>query len=168
MSISNLNVKKLDEINDLLSQVSTELYTKPQTLLSGSSIGQHVRHTLEFYICLEKSLPNKTVCYDDRERNLILENNIELTKDTIAQIKSYLGTINKDVGLSLIANYANDSEEATPISSSLFRELAYTLDHTIHHLAIIKIALKGEDSVVLDKSFGVAPSTIRYQEKCAQ
>jgi hypothetical protein len=47
----------------------------------------------------------------------------------------------------------------------LFRELAYDLEHSIHHQAIIKIAMKNLNSeYALNENFGVARSTIRFRE----
>jgi hypothetical protein len=56
------------------------------------------------------------------------------------------------------------------VSSTVGRELIYNIEHTIHHLAIVKIALKAIlPSLELPEHFGVAPSTIRHrQEACAQ
>ena len=50
------------------------------------------------------------------------------------------------------------------VSSSFFRELTYLIEHTIHHLAIIKIGLNEVyPAIEIPKNFGVAHSTIRYQ-----
>jgi hypothetical protein len=56
------------------------------------------------------------------------------------------------------------------VQSTIGRELIYNIEHTIHHLAIVKIALKSSiPGMHLPEHFGVAPSTIRYrQEACAQ
>jgi hypothetical protein len=52
------------------------------------------------------------------------------------------------------------------IASSLARELVYLIEHTIHHLAIIKIGLnQGYPHLVLPVNLGVAPSTLLYRDK---
>ena len=62
-------------------------------------------------------------------------------------------------------------EEQTPwTESSLERELLAVMSHTVHHYALIAIALRLGD---FDPGvgFGVAPSTLRYwqeQRECAQ
>jgi len=51
----------------------------------------------------------------------------------------------------------------------LHRELQYNIEHAVHHLAIIKIGVKTlEDSFKLDDNFGIAASTIRNKNACAQ
>jgi len=167
MTLTQHNIKKLEEIKELLAQVSLELYTKPNTLLSGSTIGQHFRHLLEFYICLKNGCKTGNICYDERERNLLIETNLDFTTETIQEISTFLATVGEDYPLQLKANYSENETETIFIPSSLFRELAYALDHTIHHLAIIKIGLTAEN-IKIDSAFGVAPSTLRFRETCAQ
>lgn len=44
--------KNINEIGHLLQNLTDREYALPLTLLSGSSVGQHVRHVLEFYTSL--------------------------------------------------------------------------------------------------------------------
>jgi hypothetical protein len=161
------SINKLEEIKELLSQFSSELYTKPNVLLSEATVGQHFRHILEFYICLKKGSNTGSICYDERARNLLIETHLDFAAETISEILTFLNSVSKDFPLVLKANYGMLEIERTLIPSSLYRELAYALDHTIHHLAMIKIGLSNED-IKFDENFGVAPSTLRFREKCAQ
>jgi hypothetical protein len=62
-------------------------------------------------------------------------------------------------------SHTKSDEDSVKIKSSLERELAYNIEHAIHHMAIIKIALKTLfPKVKLADNFGVAYSTVRYQE----
>ena len=169
MTLIHHNIKKLEEIQSLLLQFSEELYTAPRGILSEATIGQHFRHILEFYICLEKGSKTGSVSYDDRERDVLLETDMVFAMKSIGKLIQFLSSLEKDCSLTMKANYSDANEELTTIQTSLYRELAYALDHTVHHLAIVKIALSEEvESVKVDSNFGVAPSTIRYREQCAQ
>jgi hypothetical protein len=55
-------------------------------------------------------------------------------------------------------------------NTSYNRELVYNLEHAIHHMAIMKIAVDNAfPQVQMPENFGVAYSTIRYQQQqCAQ
>ena len=44
--------ENLLQIKDLLQVIKTEHFTKKTEVLSGSSVGQHIRHILEFYLLL--------------------------------------------------------------------------------------------------------------------
>jgi hypothetical protein len=168
MTLILYNINKLEDIKGLLQKLPKELYTSPKEILSKATIGQHFRHILEFYICLEKGAKTGTVCYDERERNILIETSKAYAMSCIEKLIPFLASLKVDQSLTLKANYSKNPEEHTTLNTSLFRELAYALDHTVHHLAIIKIALSGEDAkVLMDNNFGVAPSTIRYRNQVA-
>ncbi len=161
------NIKKLNEIKSLLQEFPQDLYAEPKDILSNATIGQHFRHILEFYFCLEKGVKTGIVCYDERARNVLIETYVTHAVTSIEQSISFLNSLAADHSLKMKANYAT-AEEQTMIQTSLLRELAYALDHTIHHMAIIKIALSAEkNDIKLDRNFGVAPSTIRYKNQGA-
>jgi len=44
----------LSQLKDTIEQISPEDLSRPLATLSGSTIGQHFRHTLEIFLCLEK------------------------------------------------------------------------------------------------------------------
>jgi hypothetical protein len=51
------------------------------------------------------------------------------------------------------------------IPTNFYRELLYNIEHCIHHQALIKVAFNEmKMSHLLNKNFGVAPSTIQYRE----
>ncbi len=166
MTLIQHNIKKLEEIKELLLQLPDKLYAEPKDILSEVTIGQHFRHILEFYICLEKGIKIGAVCYDARERNVLIETDVKFAIGIIHRLVVFLKGLNDDYNIVLKANYSDDLNEQTEIQSSLFRELAYALDHTVHHLAIVKIALSQEKNIgSVDSNFGVAPSTIRYRNQ---
>lgn len=102
-----------------------------------------------------------TVKYDNRKRDLDLETNPKFAIFTIDKICSNLGFLKLDNEFILEGNFSLNNPE-TLIKTSFERELAYCLEHSIHHQALIKIALK---ELLLDniiqENFGVAPATIR-------
>jgi len=164
MSLISHNITKLNEIKEILIRIPAGLFTKQKDILSGSTIGQHFRHIIEFYTCLEKGLETGIVSYDERERNVLLEKHTAYSVCIIDKIIHFLSWVKEDSALSLKGNYNDTSETPSTFQSSLFREMAYALDHTVHHLAIIKIALLEEKDIIdLNENFGVAPSTIRFR-----
>lgn len=151
-------VNKLDE-ND----ISTRL-----EILSSSSIGEHIRHVLEFYTCLFES-ENGEINYDTRRRNIELETSSDAINDVIKDIIKKLPDLSLDESVKVTGSYQEIETTPISISSTLGRELAHCLEHAIHHLAIVKMAVKAKfPHVILDDNFGVAYSTIRYRnELCA-
>jgi len=163
-------IVNLLEIKSLLMGLSNEQFNRKLEILSNASIGQHVRHILEFYKCLFEAQKSKVVNYDDRNRDTMLETDLKFAISTIEQIEKVLVEVNSDFALSFVANYSEtDSQTLTEIPSSFYRELAYNLEHSVHHQALIKVAITEMQLTSLVKeNFGYAPSTIRYIKICAQ
>lgn len=155
------------EIKDLLHNIKQVHYHQNLEILSGSSIGQHVRHILEFYLCLFRALDTNQICYDERERDVRIETDLKFAGALIDKILIQLDTLAKeDRPLKLKVNFSRNPENDLLLETSLYRELAYNLEHSIHHQALIKAACKqlGIENE-LNETFGVAPATIRYRNK---
>jgi uncharacterized damage-inducible protein DinB len=159
----------LKEIKSMINSMDNEQYTAKSALLSNSSIGQHVRHILEFYICLLDGYHKGVVNYDKRERNISIEIDNDFASNSIDSIIENFEGIGEDAPLQLEASFNGIIDDVIIIKSSIARELAYCLEHSIHHQALIKIGLHELkcDSLV-NSNFGVAPATIRYKKECAQ
>jgi hypothetical protein len=153
----------LNELKNVLNQLSIENYTKPIAYLGNSSIGQHNRHIIELFQGLLCSYDSGILNYDNRERNNTIETNIEFANLTIDAIICDIEKPNKNITLHQVLQ-----EEIIAIETNYFRELLYNLEHCIHHQALIKVALYEMEEVIIDKNFGVAPSTIAYKKQCAQ
>ncbi len=158
----------LNELNSVVALMDDKQFSKPLTIFSGSSIGMHARHIIEFYQCLLSQYENSPIVnYDKRQRDLLLESNLEYFTFTVNILIETLEELDKN-RLNYPLSITSDSEHgnAALISSSLARELHYNLEHTIHHAAFIKIGvLSLMPDAELPKTFGIAPSTLRYQKQ---
>ena len=162
MLIPSIN-NSLNELIDLLNQLSKTDYSNPCVELSNASIGEHTRHIIEMFQCLENQYDSGIVDYDKRERNVLIQNDMQYAILHILEIKSNLEKDNKTIYLQQVI----DNEEIR-IQSNYYRELLYNLEHCIHHQALIKVAVLKCESVIVDENFGVARSTIEYRKQCAQ
>lgn len=162
--------ENLLQIRDLLSSISEENYTAKPDILSGASIGQHTRHILEFYLLLVSGSFSGTISYDKRERDIMIENSLEFAKQTIDRLIKGVDTLDTNLPVKLEADYTAGGNTQNLINSSVGRELAYCIEHSIHHQALIKAGLISLGlGNVTDEHFGVAYSTIRYRkDQCAQ
>lgn len=163
-------INNLSEINDLLKGLSQEQYSRKLEILTDASIGQHVRHILEFYQCLYKGQESKEVNYDARQRDFKLETDLHFASKTIDEIINTLVDFKNDFPVTFVVDYSTlNNQTPTLIQSTFYRELAYNLEHSIHHQALIKVAITEMKLTSLVKgTFGYAPSTIRYIKICAQ
>ena len=162
MLIPSLN-KALNELTSLLNQISNDDYTAQCKELSNSTIGEHTRHIIEMFQCLENQYESGLVNYDKRNRDYRIQTDTAFALECIQSVKNQLTKDNKKILLQQIV----DEEELT-IESNYFRELLYNLEHSIHHQALIKVALFSFPHINVSDSFGVAPSTLTYRNECAQ
>ncbi len=138
-------------------------YAAPCNALSNATIGQHTRHIIELYQCLLTGYVSGEINYDDRKRDLVLENQVTAAIDAIKEIQFNLEQPDKRVKIC-----CTDNDHTICIESNYYREVLYNLEHCIHHQALIKVALLSLKDVQVADSFGVAPSTLQYREQCAQ
>jgi hypothetical protein len=153
----------LDELLSLLDQLSDCEYSQSCTALSGASIGEHTRHILEMFQCLENRYDLGILNYDNRERSSQIQTETEFAKQCIAAIKMGLKSEDKIIYLEQIIDGLNIS-----IQSNYYRELLYNLEHCIHHQALIKVAVLQFENISVNENFGVARSTIEYRKQCVQ
>ncbi|RZK12425.1 MAG: DinB family protein [Flavobacterium sp.] len=162
MLIPSIN-NSLNELVALLDQLSDSEYSKQCPHLSNATIGEHTRHIIEMFQCLENFYASGLVNYDKRERNILIQTSTEFALKSIEQIQNNLDKSNKKIELQQII----DGEEIR-IESNYHRELLYNLEHCIHHQALIKVAILQCENVQIDANFGVARSTIEYRNQCVQ
>ncbi|QSE98592.1 DinB family protein [Fulvivirga lutea] len=155
----------LKQLDSVINSIKDEDFAKPIPSLNNSTIGQHVRHTLEFFTCLISSCKNGAVNYDKRDHDAVIEQDRTVAEAVIADIINFLDDAPSNIQLTLVANYNLYDEENTAIETNLYRELAYNIEHAIHHMALIKVGLKEIASYIsLPSNFGVAVSTIKFQQ----
>lgn len=161
--------QNLEEIKKLILKLSNEEYVYASKLLSKATIGQHIRHILEFYQSVFNPGNSNIIKYDNRKRNLEIETNSVVAIQIIDEICANLTRNFIDKQLILEGNFCADKGNKIQIQTTLNRELAYCLEHSIHHQALIKVGLiELERTHFIDSDFGIAPATIRYKKVCAQ
>jgi hypothetical protein len=154
------------QLSQTLNELSNDEYRQPSNVLLNATIGQHVRHIIELFQCLEKGYDMGIVNYEKRKRDYQIETDKELASSLLKEIYQDIDRSNKDIFLE--AEDYCESMEAILIPSNYYRELAYNLEHTIHHMALIRVGINEVSSVRLPEEFGVAYSTVKYRQQCAQ
>ncbi len=154
------------QLQDVLENLSDRQYATPVDLLSGATVGQHVRHIIEFFQELITGYENATVNYDRRNRNLVLETDRREVIDLLSAMTLAVDLPDKD--LLLVAHLSLEDAEPVVIRTNYFRELLYNLEHTVHHMALLRIGISQVTAITLPAHFGVAASTIKFRQTCAQ
>jgi hypothetical protein len=154
------------QISESLEQLTCEQYCKPSKILFGATIGQHVRHIIELFICLDNGYSTGIVNYEKRKRDYAIETDKNFAGSLLKSIYLTLDKDNKD--LVLETGFDEHSDECIDIKTNYYREIVYNLEHTVHHMALIRVGITEVSNIEVPNSFGVASSTIKYRQACAQ
>jgi hypothetical protein len=154
------------QLTDTLKQLTAAEYIQPSRILFNATIGQHVRHIIELFQCLEAGYSEGIVNYEKRKRDYSIETDKNTAIILLKEIYQHIERANKDIILE--AEDYTDTAEAVAVPSNYYRELAYNLEHTIHHMALIRVGIHEVSRITLPDEFGVAYSTIKYRQSCAQ
>ncbi|MDN4164163.1 DinB family protein [Cytophagales bacterium LB-30] len=164
--LKEASVQIVDQLIDLLKKLNDEQYASLLPVLHGNSIGKHMRHVLEFYEALFSSLAVGSINYDKRKRDLLLETSTQEAIQQIEKIKTLLSGLHTDSTLLLRASFLANEEDEVEIVSSVSRELAYNVEHAVHHMAIMQIALNAHlPEIDLPSHFGLAVSTQKHLQQ---
>jgi uncharacterized damage-inducible protein DinB len=163
--LNELICETLDRLQHVLFRLDQRSYTTTNPK-GNASIGQHVRHTLEFYQCLLSA--TEVVNYDQRKRDVLIESSPEHAGTVLKEIQRQLSEESFEKQLSLEAEVSADADKIIRLPSSYSRELLYVLEHAIHHMALIRVLIKDQlPDFDLEDGFGVAYSTLAYRDQQA-
>jgi hypothetical protein len=130
---------------------------------ASGSIGQHVRHCLDHVTALVSADSAPCLSYDKRDRGTPIETDPvqALRRIQVLRIKVLVDRWSSrlDEPVCVVTTVAHDGTVSNTMST-LGRELAFVLDHVIHHQAMIGL-LASIQGVAVPHGFGFSPSTPR-------
>lgn len=167
------NVRLLEQGHALLVELDEELYVGavPSAGLSGP--GSHFRHLLDFYDRFFEGLEPARIDYDLRQRDVDLESDPSIARGRLSEMIQRLEALptRPRAAALLVKSDAEDAGPSAPwAGSTVERELMVLMSHTVHHYALIAVALR-LNGWEMSSEFGVAPSTLRHwkeQRACAR
>lgn len=165
IELKNAVKNVLDQLAAVMSQISEKDFKKPIDTLNNATVGQHIRHTLEFFTCLLDGYINGVVNYDKRNHDKGIETDKSQALTTLSGITSFIEKVDENHYFKLEVDYGIDMELTSSIATNFNRELAYNIEHAIHHMALIKIGIQAIcPHVDMPANFGVANSTVKYNK----
>ena len=152
----------LGQLRDVIAPLPVHCYrAQPAARVSGS-VGAHVRHTLDHVSALLAALDGEELRYDHRRRGTTVEidpltgfNEIERALYRLDHL--CIGSLDQLISFSTLLDA---TRAPVVVRTSLARELAFVIQHTIHHCALIAMLLEWQGERV-PRGFGLAPSTER-------
>jgi len=148
---------QLWSLRETIAGLTADVYRAPQGRSSGS-IGGHVRHCLDHVRALFAS--GHELSYDSRLRGTRVETDPAAAIDELDRLLLALedldgGSLHAPVGLATLIDH---SGPVVRVLTTLGREVAFVLQHTIHHCAIVAVLLE-RSGIAVGPRFGYAPST---------
>jgi uncharacterized damage-inducible protein DinB len=150
----------LGQLEWVLRRVNDGDYTVQRATGISGSIGSHVRHSLDHVTALTAGAEAGRIDYDHRRRGTAVEScraTALLEIDRTARDLRTLTSSDLDRSLELVAAIDQDGTRLSA-ATSVGRELAFVISHTIHHLAVIALLLR-DLGIEVPPRFGYAPST---------
>ena len=151
--------EQLALLKALLLQLNKEQFNKKIIYLGNASIGGHTRHIIELLQCVMNGYDNGIVDYVNRVRDLSLETN---SLPAIKKLDQLIATIIQPDKQLLLVTDCNAEAKTNFAGTTFYREIIYNTEHTIHHLALIRVALREMELPVVDDNFGMAHSTTKF------
>jgi uncharacterized damage-inducible protein DinB len=162
----------LRELLALLDAIPGDRYTARcgEQFFNGA-VGGHVRHCLDHIRSLADGVALGLVDYDHRLRGTDIEScpsTAAAEARRLLEAVDALSDLDGDTPLTVCLIPARDGR-AVSVRSTLARELAFVLSHTIHHNAIIR-SMAYALGLATPATFGYAPSTLAHQDapSCAR
>lgn len=152
---------------DLLHQMRTMIdrlddvdYAMPAPGRTSGGIGGHVRHCLDHVSALVEGIGTGLCAYDRRQRGTAVETSraaaIDAITDAMIELL-HLDTPRLDAEL-YVETQLDPGGGMVITRSSVGREVAFLVSHTIHHNAIVNQLLQSRGVRVAPR-FGLAPAT---------
>lgn len=165
MDFKQGSTQMIKQITGLLQGLTPEQYAKNLDIFNGTTLGQHFRHILDFYLVLLKDYPTGLVDYTLRERDPKLETDPVYANETYLKVMEQVDLLDEHTLLKVKADILYCKEGDRPlIPTSIGRELMYAYEHAVHHLAIIRIGIENAfPDLEIAKEVGIAPATIKYR-----
>ena len=163
-------VALLDELAQVVASLDARQYAQKPVGVMPSSVGGHVRHSLDHVRALLASTATGELNYDHRDRGTRIESDPQAALEEIAALTAQLRRVPPsccEMTLSLSMKLMAD-RDALMFTTTFPREAGYVLSHTIHHNAIIGAMVRTLGGTPA-ATFGYAPATLAYRSAtCAR
>jgi len=169
MTVTHAAIAILKQLDDLIGRVLPQDFRRPSETLGGATIGRHIRHTLEFFACFESGYHKGVINYDKRSHDALIETDKTFASALISRIIVFVQELHPNKQLTLEVGYDTSADTYQHVNTNSTRELVYNIEHAVHHMAMIRIAVNEiAPYAVLHADFGVAASTLRYAALAGQ
>src|SRR5687767_861648 len=120
MQLKDACVSILKQLEGVVEQMSDDDFTRPSKALSDVTVGQHLRHTIEFFLCLEMGFAQGLINYDKRSHDKVIESDRALALAAVDRIRDFIEKQSIDCPLRLEVGYERHSDATITIDTTYF------------------------------------------------
>ena len=156
--------QSLAQINDVFSALNVLPNTMANEYFNDLRIGCHLRHIYDHVLAVKKSENTGVVDYNLRNRCSQIECDRALSHQLWCELMVWCQQLNVCVlskPVKVVSEVNALQSMSVEVQSQFARELLYLINHSIHHLAYIKLLLQ-QKNITLPDTVGLAPSTATY------
>lgn len=154
----------LDQMDRLIAATTDAQYVRADLSSVEGSIGAHVRHGLDHVRALVSCRESGRINYDERDRGTPIETSRAAARAAVRDLSRALESMTPaDLERTIrITTLLAPGLSPVVFLSTLGRELAFVISHTIHHNAILGVFARSLN-VEIPPDFGYAPSTVAHR-----
>jgi hypothetical protein len=150
----------LDQMRTTIERLDEADYSRPAPGRSSGGVGGHVRHCLDHVSALLTATRTGLCAYDRRQRGTAVETCRVAAMSAIDDVTRellFLGSETLEAEV-YVETQIDPSGAMIITRSSVGRELAFVVSHTIHHNAIVAQMMQARGLTAAPR-FGLAPAT---------
>jgi hypothetical protein len=150
----------LHQMRKMIERLDDVDYARPAPGRSSGGIGGHVRHCLDHVSALLSATRTGLCAYDRRHRGTAIETSRAAAVAAITDLTTELLHLDRDAldAVVYVETQIDPSGSMIITRSSVGREVAFIVSHTIHHNAIVGQMMQAR-GLALTPRFGLAPAT---------
>lgn len=150
----------LGRLAEVLSRTPAEVYADAKIdLCFGGTVGGHVRHVMDHVRNLLDGFGSGVINYEVRRRGDAAESSPADAVVVIASLRARASSsLQDESGVVRVSAMVSREGGMVAASSTLGREIVYVVDHTVHHMAMIRMMLE-RAGIVCPAGFGLAAGT---------
>lgn len=158
----------LNNLAQFIKTLPLELYRSSFSQISQSSVGKHIRHSLDHFDSFRSGLESGVIDYDQRPRDEATELHLEIALSRVFQIQTWVAQSSflpsRAIKVRAMTDFSSSNRNVALITSSVERELHFVTSHLTHHMGIIRILVELGGGKV-EQDFGKAVSTVAYDRE---
>ncbi len=163
------SLESLDQMISFIEDLDEHAYLYIAAPWFMSSIGQHLRHSMDLFLALQ-TFQEGFIDYDVRRRGCDLEKSRNVGLSELKSVRAWLINLTESCLTKTIevkTEVSLSTQNSVALDSSLARELGFTSSHLVHHLALMAVIAKMAGKKI-DDSYGLAPATATYMRNEAE